>query len=51
MTYEITERAGTEGVSLLEKSLINFPMVGTLLETNSPRLVLSTASPVKIKAS
>jgi len=51
MTYEITDGAGTEGASLLEKSLINFPMVGTLLETNSPRFLLSTASPVRIKAS
>ena len=51
MTYEITDRAGTEDASLLEKLLINFPIVGTLLETNSPRFLLSTASPVTIKAS
>lgn len=46
MTYEITDRAGTDGASLLEKSLTNFPTVGTLLKTNSPRFLLSTASPV-----
>lgn len=51
MTYEIADRAGTDGASLLEKSLTNFPTVGTLLETNSPRFLLSTASPVTIKAS
>jgi hypothetical protein len=51
MTYEITDRAGTDGASLLEKSLMNFPTVGTLLETNSPRFLLSTASSVTIKAS
>ena len=51
MTYEITNRAGMEGASLLEKLLINFPIVGTLSETNSPRFLLSTASPVTIKAS
>ena len=51
MAYEITDTAGTDGASLLEKSLMNFPTVGTLLETNSPRFLLSTASSVTIKAS
>jgi hypothetical protein len=46
MTYEITDRAGTEGALLLEKSLMNFPTAGTLLEINSPRFLLSTAWPV-----
>jgi hypothetical protein len=46
MTYEITDRAGTEGASLLEKSLMNFPTAGTVLEINSPRFLLSTAWPV-----
>lgn len=51
MTYEITYRAGTDGASLLEKSLMNFPTVGTLAETNSPRFLFSIASSVTTKPS
>ena len=43
MTCEMTDRAGTEGSSLSEKSAMNIPMLGTLSETKSPRLALSIA--------